>query len=95
MIKYKIFKKVNRELNIEEDNKRKYSSLTGKIQYYAKRKGRIFKFWNHNVGIENCDYNGDTYIPIEYFEYKSDCREFIKNFHYWKYGIETPYKIVN
>lgn len=98
MIYYKVKKCVNRKLEIrydKNDPKRKYSSLIGKIQYYGVRKGRIFGFWCHLVGQENCDYMGNAFLTREYFEYENDCREFIKNFHYWKYGIEIPYKIID
>lgn len=63
-------------------------------KYYAERKGIIFGFW-HIVGLEKIGSLGQPFIDTEYFTYKEDCKEFIKQFHYLHYGINVNFKIID
>jgi len=94
-MKYKICRREVRKLRILcGENNTRPTELTTQIQYYAKRKGKIFGFW-HDVGEENYDYNGDTWITEEYFNNPDDCIDFVKKFHIYHYGHKNKCEIIN
>lgn len=84
-MKYKIYRKIHRELKVESCNGSRKTKLIEKVLYFAERKGRIFGFW-HDVGQEVCGYEIGDFITPEYFETVEECEDFVKKFHIYHYG---------
>ena len=84
-MKYKICRKTHKTLKLKDcSNGSRKTELTEKVLFFAKRKGRIFGFW-HDVGTELCDYEGGTFISIEYFESPDDCEDYVRKYHKYHY----------
>lgn len=87
-IKHRIVKKIK---IVENEDGHKYSQLIAKTQYYPQKKALLG--WQRSIVIDKFDKFG-IYTPREYFQYKNDCEEFIKQYHYLHYGMGIKYEIV-
>lgn len=86
-IKHQIIKKIK---IVENEDGHRYSQLVAKTQYYPQKK---VLWWWRSIGIAKFDKFGN-YTPREYFQYKNDYEEFIKQYHYLHYGMGVKYEIV-
>lgn len=92
-MKYRIRKRVTKKIVITEAiDGHKYSKLEAKIEYYAQEK--VMWRWWRIIGIDKFDKLGN-YTPWEYFQYKDDCKEFIKQYHYLHYGMGENIEIID
>ena len=97
-MKYRIRKRVTKKIVITEAiNGHKYSKLEAKTEYYAQEKV-MWGWWRtigwRTIGTDKFNKFGN-FTPFEYFQYKDDCKEFIKQYHYLHYGMGENIEIIN
>lgn len=82
-MKYRIKHRISNKIKIiPNEYGHKYSQIVARTQYYPQKK---VLWWWKSIGRRNL---------TEYFQYKNDCKEFIKQYHYLHYGMNIKYEII-
>lgn len=90
-MKYRIKQRIVKKIKIvEKEDGHKYSQLVAKMQYYPQKK---VLWWWRTIKVDKFNKFGNYKWRI-YFQYKNDCEEFIKQYHYLHYGMGIKYEIV-
>lgn len=92
-MKYRIRKRVKEKIVITVvADGHKHSKLETNIEYYAQEK--VMWRWWRTIKVDKFDKFGNYRSRI-YFQYKDDCKEFIKQYHYLHYGMGKNFEIIN
>lgn len=92
-MKYRIKQRIIKKIKIvENEDGHKYSKLEAKTEYYAQKK--VLWWWWRTIKVDKFDKFGNYKLRI-YFQYKNDCGEFIKQYHYLHYGMGVKYEIID